>query len=208
MDASTTVASRTSKKQTVVPRERILVAAARQFRERGYRAATVRDIGKEVGILSGSLFHHFATKEQILVDMLREATISLCTGIEARLDSVTDPVQRLRVLIRFEMECFAGPQTRDYFAVLVSEWRDVPASVQPELRALRTRYAEISKSVMQACHAAGVLRVPPEAAERVLHGITTGSVSWFKNNGRYTVSEFADIIVSLLLKEGAALGAD
>ena len=204
MNVSTAVVKRRTRKETVVPRERILLAAARQFRERGYRATTVRDIGREVGILSGSLFHHFATKEQILVEMLREAAISLCTGVEARLANVADPVARIQLLIRFEMECFAGTQTRDYFAVLVSEWRDVPASVQPELRALRSRYAVFSRAVLQACHDAGVLRLPPDAAQRVLHGITTGAVTWFKSNGRYSVAEFADIVANLLMKDEAA----
>jgi len=193
---------RRSNAAALVPRERILIAAARLFRERGYRATTVRDIGREVGIQSGSLFHHFASKEQMLVEMLREAAISLCAGAQARIASSSDPVERLRVLIRFEMECFVGSQTRDYFAVLVSEWRDVPAAIQPELQWHRTRYSEITRDVMEDCLAIGKLRLPPDAAERVLHGITNGAVSWFKSHGRYSVSEFSDIVASLLLAEG------
>ena len=44
-------------------RERILAAAAMRFAEFGFGATTVRQIADDVDILSGSLYHHFATKE-------------------------------------------------------------------------------------------------------------------------------------------------
>jgi AcrR family transcriptional regulator len=40
----------------------IVSAAAKVFRTKGHHAATVRDIAEEVGILKGSLYHHFASK--------------------------------------------------------------------------------------------------------------------------------------------------
>ena len=49
--------------------------AARLFRERGYEGTTVRDVAAAAGISAGSLFHHFPSKEQMLVEMLREASI-------------------------------------------------------------------------------------------------------------------------------------
>lgn len=187
-------------KSPAVPRERILISAARLFRERGYRATTVRDIASEVGILSGSLFHHFDSKEQMLVEMVREAVISMCAGAEALVGPIADPVERLRVLVRFELDCFAGSQTRDYFAVLVSEWRDVPASIQPELRVMRQRYQGLVRSVIDECDAAGQLRLAPDAATKVLHGATTGAVTWFRKSGRYSVDEFARILADLVLR--------
>ena len=187
----------------VVPRERILIAAARLFRQRGYKATTVRDIAAEVGILSGSLFHHFDSKEQMLVEMVREAVIAMCVGAEALLAPLADPVERLRALVRFELDCFAGSQTRDYFAVLVSEWRDIPASVQPELRSMRQRYLGLVRSVIEQCEAASLLRLAPDAAGLVIHGATTGAVTWFNSSGRYTVDEFARILSDLVLRDPA-----
>jgi len=184
-----------------VPRERILAAAARLFCARGYQATTVRDIAREVGILSGSLFHHFASKEQMLVEMVREASISMCVGAEAVLGPIEAPVDRLRALIRFELECFVGNRTRDFYAALISEWRDVPASVQPEMRGLRQRYAGLFGGVLDACHAQGRLRTTPDAASKVLHGVNMSAVSWFRQSGRYSVNEFADIVTSLLLTD-------
>jgi len=54
-------------------RELILAAAARRFAEFGFEATTVRQIADDVDILSGSLYHHFATKEEILEEIVRDA---------------------------------------------------------------------------------------------------------------------------------------
>jgi len=48
------------------PRGRVLRAAAYLFHLQGYSRTTVREIAQVVGIQSGSLFHHFKTKEDIL----------------------------------------------------------------------------------------------------------------------------------------------
>ena len=59
---STTPASR---------RDELLELAATMFAERGLRATTVRDIADSAGILSGSLYHHFSSKEEMVDELLR-----------------------------------------------------------------------------------------------------------------------------------------
>ncbi|MEP7112901.1 MAG: TetR family transcriptional regulator [Ilumatobacteraceae bacterium] len=51
-------------------RDEILSIAAQQFAERGVASTTVRDIGTAAGILSGSLYHHFESKEQMVAELL------------------------------------------------------------------------------------------------------------------------------------------
>ena len=52
-------------------RDELLELAATMFAERGLRATTVRDIADSAGILSGSLYHHFKSKEQMVEEVLR-----------------------------------------------------------------------------------------------------------------------------------------
>jgi AcrR family transcriptional regulator len=52
-------------------RRQIAAAAGELFAERGVQATTVRDIGDRVGILSGSLYHHFKTKNDIVHELMR-----------------------------------------------------------------------------------------------------------------------------------------
>ena len=51
-------------------RDEILSLAADQFAERGVAGTTVRDIGTAAGILSGSLYHHFTSKDQMVAELL------------------------------------------------------------------------------------------------------------------------------------------
>ena len=51
-------------------RDELLALAATMFAERGLRATTVRDIADSAGILSGSLYHHFSSKEEMVDEVL------------------------------------------------------------------------------------------------------------------------------------------
>jgi len=51
--------------------DQILAVAAGLFARKGVAAATVREIADEVGILSGSLYHHFGSKEAIIIELVR-----------------------------------------------------------------------------------------------------------------------------------------
>jgi AcrR family transcriptional regulator len=73
-----------SHEQTSERREQILGIAAQLIARRGYSATTVRDIADAAGILSGSLYHHFASKEEILQEILR----SFMTGLIARFEEI------------------------------------------------------------------------------------------------------------------------
>lgn len=189
-----------------ISRERILRAAARLFRERGYPRTTVRDIAEQVGILSGSLFHHFRSKDEMLREIMREAAQSVCIRAEQVVADEPDPARRLRALIALELECVLAEPSRDYHAVLFMEWREVPEPARPEFTLLRRRYGRIWRAVLEDCGRRGLLRCEPAAALQVLHGAIVGTMTWFKASGRYSIEQFGDILAGLLLSEPAQPG--
>ena len=181
-----------------VPRERILNAAALLFRERGYRRTTVRDIAERAGILSGSLFHHFRSKEEMLHEIMRDAALSVCVRAEQLVAALPTPGERLRGLIGLELECVVGEIRRDYHAVLFLEWREVPEPARPDYTALHRRYVRIWSAVLDDCRDAGLLRCEPAAALHVLHGAMLGTMTWFKPSGRYSLESFGDVLFELV----------
>ena len=80
-------------------RERILAAAASRFAEFGFGATTVRQIADDVDILSGSLYHHFATKEEILGEIVRDGVLRLHRISASIAVAPADAEQRLVALI-------------------------------------------------------------------------------------------------------------
>lgn len=184
--------------EPTIPRDRILHAAARLFRERGYQGTTVRDIAEAVGILSGSLFYHFRSKEEILLEIMREAALSLCLRAEDVLNRTGDPVERLKQIIDIELEWMVGEIKKDYLAVLVFEWREVPESAKPEFTRLRVRYHTLWMDVLERYGEVVPMRIPADAAARILHGALMGAMTWFRTSGRYSTKEFRDMLVKLV----------
>jgi AcrR family transcriptional regulator len=79
-------------------RDELLELAATMFAERGLRATTVRDIADAAGILSGSLYHHFASKEEMVDEVLRGFLDWLFARYQHIVDTEPNPLERLKGL--------------------------------------------------------------------------------------------------------------
>ena len=77
-------------------RGELLTLAASMFAERGLRATTVRDIADAAGILSGSLYHHFASKEEMVDEVLRSFLGWLFDRYQQIIDTEPNPLERFR----------------------------------------------------------------------------------------------------------------
>jgi len=74
------------------------------FAERGLRATTVRDIADGAGILSGSLYHHFSSKEEMVDELLRGFLDWLFARYREIVDSESNPLERLKGLFMASFE--------------------------------------------------------------------------------------------------------
>jgi TetR/AcrR family transcriptional regulator, cholesterol catabolism regulator len=190
-------------------RDQILRCAARFFRHKGYHATTLRAISKVVGILSGSLFHHFVSKEQMLLEIMHEAASSMCV----RADEIADakdmaPKKRLRGLIALQLDCLLSEGKGDFYAVLISEWREVKASKRLPLTAMRRRYFRAWHRVLEDCDRAGILRVDPDTTLLALHGAINWANTWFKASGRLSLDDYARLLERLVLVDGALVDVE
>jgi AcrR family transcriptional regulator len=81
-------------------REELLAIAARLFAEQGFRGTTVRDIADAAGILSGSLYHHFDSKEAMVDEVLRTFQERLFAEYDAVLASDDDARTKIERAVR------------------------------------------------------------------------------------------------------------
>jgi AcrR family transcriptional regulator len=83
----------------------VLDAAAKVFYERGYAAASVENVAKELGILKGSLYHYIKTKEDLLFQLLQE-THDDVDRILAEVEAVEglSPLERLHLYVRRQVQ--------------------------------------------------------------------------------------------------------
>lgn len=185
------------------PRGKLLSAAARLFRDQGFDRTTVRDIAREVGILSGSLFHHFPTKEDILFAVMVEVIRFNTERLRAAIAGKADPAEQLRALIRAELQSIIG-DTREAMSVLVYEWRCLTPGHQQETLALRAIYEQLWMDALEALRRAGRLQADAFIARRLITGMTSWSSNWFDAHGSLTIDQLTDIILDRVIGEHGA----
>ncbi len=183
-------------------RGKLLRAAVELFRRQGYERTTVRDLAAEVGIQSGSIFHHFRSKPEILHAVIEECIRLTTARLQNAIAPHEDPGEQLRALIRSELESTNG-RDGDALSVTVFEWRCLPGQSQQELLVWRRRYDAVWMDVLR--------RMRPELPEdevfvirRLLMGAISWTPTWFDPQGRLDLDELALRIWNLAVP-GASL---
>lgn len=174
--------------------EAVLDAAARLFAERGYAASSMRDIAEACGMLPGSIYYHFAAKEDLLAAVYERGVREIGAALAAAAARERDPWARL------EAACAAHLQTilrrSDYAQVLIRVLpRDVPP-VAARLKALRAEYERAFRELVAA------LPLAADADRRSLRLMLLGALNWsrfwFDPAGRETPRSVARKFVNLL----------
>lgn len=182
-------------------RAEILDVSAELFALRGVAATTVREIADGVGILSGSLYHHFDSKDAIA----EEIVLSFLTDIEQRyreaMESTEDPAEQLARLIRASLEVsVARPHATELYQNNVAHLQTLPNSNQ--INAAASRVQKLWLTTINAGVEAGVFRddIPPAVFYRMLRDAVWLSVRWYNPKGRFSVQQMADASTSLFLE--------
>jgi TetR/AcrR family transcriptional regulator, cholesterol catabolism regulator len=181
-------------------RAQILATAAEMFARKGVRSTTVREIGDAVGILSGSLYHHFASKD----DMVEEIMMSFLDSIRARYTAVLarglSPAESLRALVGASLQL--AVQQPDATALYQNEVRYLRE--EPRFAKVREATAEVQNAwlaVIEQGVADGSFR--DDIAPRVFHRLIRDAV-WLSGRGRSDIDELADAITTIFLDGFAA----
>jgi TetR/AcrR family transcriptional regulator, cholesterol catabolism regulator len=181
-------------------RAEIVAIAGELFAERGYANTTVREIADAAGILSGSLYHHFDSKESMIEALLRGFLDRIDREYTAVASAGSDPVATLRALVQVAFGALATD--RAAVAVMLNEYNLL---VQyPRFAFLRDAVEATERlwvGVLDAGMRAGDFRgdVPADAVYRFLRDAIWVSVRWFRPNGPQRPGDVADEYLSVLL---------
>lgn len=104
---------------TATRRDELLAIAARLFAEKGFKNTTVRDIADAAGILSGSLYHHFDSKESMVDEILSTFQAELFAAYDDVLASNADARTKIERAVRLSFA--AIDQHPDEVAIFQNE---------------------------------------------------------------------------------------
>ncbi|MFI8747679.1 TetR/AcrR family transcriptional regulator [Pseudomonas sp. NPDC077186] len=181
-------------------RGKLLQMAAHLFRSKGFERTTVRDLAGAVGIQSGSIFHHFKSKDEILKAVMEETILYNTALMRAALAEAQGTRERLLALIRCELQSIMGG-TGEAMAVLVYEWRSLSDEGQAQVLALRDTYEQIWLQVLGEAREAGYFQGDPFIQRRFLTGALSWTTTWFRPQGPMSLDQLAEEALSLVCKD-------
>jgi AcrR family transcriptional regulator/transcriptional regulator with XRE-family HTH domain len=176
----------------------VLTAALAAFLESGYGGASVRDIAKRCDLSVPGLYHHYASKQDMLVDLLEIYMGSvLWRTAEARAEG-HDSAHRFALLI----ECLALHHTyrRAIAFVGLSEMRSLEPANRRRILTLRNRQQRMVDDEAEQAHRLGQFATPhPHDASRAVVTMCTSIPHWYRPEGAATPEEIASMYVRFAL---------
>jgi TetR/AcrR family transcriptional regulator, cholesterol catabolism regulator len=186
-------------------RARILSCAAGLFSRKGVAATTVREIADEAGILSGSLYHHFESKEAIVNEILSNYLEDLRGRYRSVLASGADPGTRLHDLVVASLEVVeAHPHATEIYQNEIQHLGRLERFGQLRQAGRDVQHAWIE--VITAGVRQGVFRadLDPKILYRLMRDSLWLSVRWFTPTRDYPSARLAEDCTSLFLNGIAA----
>jgi AcrR family transcriptional regulator len=181
-------------------RDELLDLAATMFADRGLRATTVRDIADSAGILSGSLYHHFKSKEQMVEEVLKDFLDWLFGRYREILDAEPDSLGRVKGLF---MASFEAIEHRHAQVVIYQDEAKRLSSL-PQFGFVdernveqRQMWVDILKQGVADGHFRPELDV--DLVYRFIRDTTWVSVRWYQPGGPLTAQQVGEQYLAIVL---------
>lgn len=169
----------------------ILRQAAKIFHERGYMAATLRELARRCGIKGASVYYHFSSKQEILHEIMDYTMTSLIERLVEILDGVEDPIEKVEQAIRSHIRYHIENPHITY--VTDSELRSLNAKYLEHIIQKRDEYEGYFQRMLTEGVAAGLMKMDnlPLARMAILQMCTAVNI-WFREDGPLTVDQVAE----------------
>jgi AcrR family transcriptional regulator len=172
--------------------ERILLAAGRLFREKGFAATTVREIAQAAEMLPGSLHYRYATKDEVLVALMERGVQRAINAVTAAIATTRDPVERLRLGLRAHLELLCGGD--DSLYVLLYDFRSLPPAAKDAVVKSRGRYESFWDGMLYEAWGTGRSRsvLDVELVRQFGMGAINWVATWYRPDSGRTPAQIAD----------------
>jgi AcrR family transcriptional regulator len=180
-------------------RAHLVRLAGELFAEKGFRATTVREIADAAGILSGSLYHHFDSKESIGDEILSGFLDDVLAGYRAAADGTDDPRVAIEQIVRSSTATLS--KHRAALTMLQNDWSYF--SAQPRFAYLRKAMKEIEQiwiDQLERGKETGQFRadLEPRLIYRLLRDILWIPTSWKQSRGSWKTDQIVEGLLRLL----------
>ncbi len=183
--------------------ETVLRRAVELFNRQGYDATSIGDLASDLGLTKSAIYHHVASKEQLLSAALDEALDGLAEVIDAAAAAGPDvsASQRLRNAVQDSVQVLVDHQPAVTLLLRVHGNSEVEVAALKRRRVLDEKLALL----VQAAALEGTVRsdIAPDLISRLLFGMVNSLVEWYRPGGSVSSGDVARAIADLAF-EGLA----
>jgi AcrR family transcriptional regulator len=191
--------ARIQTEKDVSRKEVILKASAKLFREKGYKAASMRDLAVKVGVEAASLYNHIRSKAELLHDICFNVANIFFEHISAVEANNAPAIDKLETLLRFHIR----QMLENFEEVYVSdrEWRYLTepylSNYQNQRRSYRRRFAAI---IQQGIEQGQINKIDASTAVLIVLHAVGGIDSWHRSTHKVSGEELEENMVTILIE--------
>lgn len=174
-------------------------AAVKVIAKRGFQAASLREIAKEVGIQAPSLYNYIKSKEMLLFELLKVPVSGMIADYKRKTEGIADPIQRLQAYVRVHLDFFLHSQLDVFIGNM--ELRSLSPAHYRVITGFREEYAQLLTEIIEDGVKAKVFHATePRVMTLVMLGMLSGACNWFRPNGPLTIEELTELHIEMAFK--------
>jgi AcrR family transcriptional regulator len=179
-------------------RDDVVRAAGRLFAERGYHGTSMRDLGRELGLLGSSLYSHVASKQDLLVEVVEEGARLFEVSADRALAIDGAAGDRLRALISGHVDVVID--NIEVSRTFLNEAKMLDAGPRSRIVAARDHYEGIFRSVIREGIEEGSIGedVDPKTTSIFILSILNAIERWYDPRGQIDRDALVDRLTSFV----------
>jgi len=202
---SRTVNDRKSSNPENESRRKILDVASKLFRDKGYAATTLRQIGDAAGMQAGSVYYHFDSKDDMICEILDLGISFVHDEVNRRIEELGKGASmRQYVETAVEGHLFGLLSHGDFVSANIRNYGQLPQELRERNRSIRQAYVTCWDRLLTRAQKAGAIRADMDI--KVLRLFIIGSLNWtveWFDQEKGSIDELASQIKTVLF-EGVA----
>ncbi len=185
--------------KTLSRKQEIITVASLLFKEKGYKAVSVRDIAEAMGIKAASLYNHITSKQEILSTLIMDLAVEFTQGMEEVFAADSTPLEKIEKVIELHIDITVNQP--EALALLNNDWMHLEGSDFHDFVRMREDYEENFRTIIKKGIAIGELQ--PRHPEVILFSILSTLRTlyiWYQKRGKLDVNILKKDMVAVLIK--------
>ena len=164
-------------KKNSTKKEVIIEKASKLFREKGFGAASMRDLAVDVGVEAASLYNHIQSKAEILQTICFKVANEFMTNLELVEASNQSTLKKMEAIIRLHIRMMLDQY--EYIYIADHEWRHLPEPYLSNFLNQRRNYRKRLGDIIEDGIARGEMKhIDPYVAVLIILSAVSGIDSW------------------------------